>query len=465
MPLLTSPYIARILGAEKIGIYSYTYSVAYYFMLIAMLGIKNYGNRVIATVRDNQDSLNKEFSNIFALHAVLSIIAIAAYIVYCFAFVRENRIYALIQIFWVVGALSDINWFFFGIEKFKLTVTRNTVIKLITVASIFIFVHSKEDLWKYIFIMAFGNFVSQSVVWFFLKNYVRFVKPSITEMRKHFKPMVVLFIPVIAVSLYKYMDKIMLGAMCEKAQVGFYENAEKAINIPTSVISAFGTVMMPKMSNLFAKGDQKSGNRYMLLSMELVMCLAIGMSLGLGAVARPFSVIMWGSEFTECGVLIFILCVCTIFMAFANILRTQYIIPQKKDNIYIVAVCIGAVTNIIVNTILIPNLQARGAAIGTVCAEGIVCITQAVLLRKDLPIFTYVKNCVFFIFSGIVMYGFLQLIENIAGIHFYSLIFEIVVGAFIYLTMCLIYFIMRKNEVVIASLKQIRTKMFKQRLF
>lgn len=177
------------------------------------------------------------------------------------------------------------------------------------------------------------------------------MKPSITEMRKHFKPMVVLFIPVIAVSLYKYMDKIMLGAMCEKAQVGFYENAEKAINIPTSVISAFGTVMMPKMSNLFAKGDQKSGNRYMLLSMELVMCLAIGMSLGLGAVARPFSVIMWGSEFTECGVLIFILCVCTIFMAFANILRTQYIIPQKKDNIYIVAVCIGAVTNIIVNTI------------------------------------------------------------------------------------------------------------------
>lgn len=98
---------------------------------------------------------------------MLSIIAIAAYIVYCFAFVRENRIYALIQIFWVVGALSDINWFFFGIEKFKLTVTRNTVIKLITVASIFIFVHSKEDLWKYIFIMAFGNFVSQSVVWFF----------------------------------------------------------------------------------------------------------------------------------------------------------------------------------------------------------------------------------------------------------------------------------------------------------
>ena len=217
LPLLTSPYIARVLGAEKIGIYSYTYSVAYYFMLIAMLGIKNYGNRAIATVRDDQDALNREFSNIFALHAVLSTIAIAAYIIYCFVFVQENRIYAFIQIFWVIGALFDINWFFFGIEKFKLTVTRNTVIKLITVASIFIFVHGKEDLWKYVFIMAAGNFISQSVVWVFLRNYVQFIKPSIEEMRKHFKPMVVLFIPVLAVSLYKYMDKIMLGAMCEKA--------------------------------------------------------------------------------------------------------------------------------------------------------------------------------------------------------------------------------------------------------
>lgn len=461
LPLLTSPYIARVLGAEKIGIYSYTYSVAYYFMLIAMLGIKNYGNRAIATVRDDQDALNREFSNIFALHAVLSTIAIAAYIIYCFVFVQENRIYAVIQIFWVIGALFDINWFFFGIEKFKLTVTRNTVIKLITVASIFIFVHGKEDLWKYVFIMAVGNFISQSVVWAFLRNYVRFIKPSIEEMGKHFKPMVVLFIPVLAVSLYKYMDKIMLGVMCEKAQVGFYENAEKAINIPTSVISAFGTVMMPKMSNLIAKGDQKSSSRYLLLSMELVMCLAIGMSLGLGAVARSFSVIMWGSEFSECGVLIFILCVCTIFMAFANILRTQYIIPQKKDNIYIIAVCIGAVTNILVNALLIPRMQARGAAIGTVCAEAIVCIIQAVLLIKKLPIFTYVRNCVFFIFAGVVMYGLLQFIEDIVGIHFFSLLFEIVMGAFVYLMMCLIYFIVKKNEVVIDSLKQIKTRVLK----
>ena len=191
------------------------------------------------------------------------------------------------------------------------------------------------------------------------------------------------------------------------------------------------------------------------------MCLAIGMSLGLGAVARPFSVIMWGSEFAECGILIFILCVCTIFMAFANILRTQYIIPQKKDNIYIIAVCIGAVTNILVNALLIPGMQARGAAIGTVCAEAIVCIIQAVLLMKNLPIFTYVRNCVFFIFSGVVMYGLLQFIESIVGIHFYSLLFEIAIGAFVYLMMCLIYFIVRKNEVVIDSLKQIKTRVFK----
>ena len=390
LPLVTSPYIARVLGAEKIGIYSYTYSVAYYFVLAAMLGIRNYGNRAIAIVRDDQDVLNKEFSNIFALHAVLSIVAIAAYLIYCSVFVNEDKVYASIQIFWVIGALFDINWFFFGIEKFKLTVTRNSVIKILTVLLIFIFVRHEGDLWKYVLIMALGNFISQSVVWFFLNRYVSFVKPTFNEMKKHFVPMLILFIPVIAVSLYKYMDKIMLGIMCDKAQVGFYENAEKAISIPTGVIAAFGTVMMPKMSNLFAKGDQKSGNRYMLISMELVMCLAIGMSLGLGAVGNSFSIIMWGNSFTESGVLIFILCICTVFMAFANILRTQYIIPQKEDRIYIIAVCLGAMTNLVVNALLIPSMAARGAAIGTVCAEGAVCITQAAFLIKKFLILFYI---------------------------------------------------------------------------
>lgn len=170
LPLITAPYVSRVLGPGNIGIYSYTYSIAYYFVLFAMLGINNYGNRIIAQVRDDRDLLNKTFSNLFAVHAIVSSIMIILYILYCFIFIKEYKIYMIIQGIYIISALFDINWFYFGIEKFKLTVTRNTIIKIVTVICTFIFVKSENDLWIYILILALGSFISQSIVWVFLKN-------------------------------------------------------------------------------------------------------------------------------------------------------------------------------------------------------------------------------------------------------------------------------------------------------
>ena len=153
----------------------------------------------------------------------------------------------------VLSGLFDISWFYFGIEHFKLTVLRSTVIKILNVICVFTLVRSKSDLWIYCLIMALGMLLSQLTLWVPLKKYVKFVKPSWSKMTIHIKPMLVLFVPTIAVSLYKYMDKIMIGSISSKTQLGFYENAEKVINIPTTVITSFGTVMLPKMSNTSVK--------------------------------------------------------------------------------------------------------------------------------------------------------------------------------------------------------------------
>lgn len=446
LPFVTSPYVSRVLGAENLGIYSYTYSIASYFVLFAMLGIANYGNRSIAMVRDDQNKLNRTFSGIFVVHSAVSLIVILFYVVYLVILVRENQIIAVIQTVYIIAALLDINWFYFGIEQFKITVTRNTIVKLLTVVSIFLFIRSKDDLWIYVTIMAFGSFLSQSLVWLFLRKYVSFVKPTFAEMKKHIKPMLVLFIPVLAISLYKVMDKIMLGNMCAKAQVGFYENSEKAINIPNSVIGAFGTVMLPKMSNLLNTGKEKEGRKYMNLSMKYIMIVSFALAFGLAAVSDIFSVVFWGEEFRPSGILIAILAMTVPFLAFANVIRTQHLIPMCKDKEYTISVFVGAGVNLLFNIILIPQYQAVGAALGTLFAEVSVCVIQAFFVRKDLPLAMYLKNCVFFILAGVVMYTAVYALNLIMSESVLSLALEIAAGGVVFVALSAVYLWVTKDD-------------------
>lgn len=461
LPLITSPYVSRVLGAENLGIYSYTCSIANYFVLFAMLGINNYGNRTIAMVRDDQDELNKTFSNIFAVHSLLSVIMIGMYIVYLVFMVKENNLCAVIQILYIIGALFDINWFYFGLEEFKLTVTRNTCIKIITVISIFTFVRSRDDLWKYVFIMALGSFISQSVVWLFLRKYVTFVKPSLKEMKTHIMPMLVLFIPVVAISLYKVMDKIMLGYLCEMEEVGYYENAEKAINIPNSIIGAFGAVMLPKMSNLMKNGSTNQSRKYMNYSMEYVMLLASGLSFGLCAVASDFSVVFWGNDFEACGPLIEVLAFTVPFLAFANVIRTQYLIPTRRDKEYSVSVFVGAGVNLLLNLLLIPRYGALGAAFGTLFAEIAVCVVQTLSVKKELPILQYLLKSVFFLGFGMLMFIFVKFRASSNGTGVLGLCLEIVKGVIVYGILSVLYLYFTKNVVFLSTSTKLLKKLKK----
>lgn len=213
LPLVTAPYISRTLGAKAVGIYSYINSIAYYFLLFAMLGISNHGNRSIASVRDDKQKLNKCFWEIYSIQFFTYLIAIIGYIAYIIFFVNANKVIFLIQIIYVISGLFDISWLFFGLEKFKITVLRNTIIKIFTLICIFIFVKEPGDLWKYTLIFSLGTFLSQFYLWFNIKDYIYLEKIQFKNVKKHIKPILILFIPVISYSIYKVMDKIMIGAM------------------------------------------------------------------------------------------------------------------------------------------------------------------------------------------------------------------------------------------------------------
>lgn len=459
LPLVTSPYIARTIGADGIGIYSYSYSIAHYFAIFILLGLANYGNRTIASVRNNKDEMSKSFWEIYFMQLSLSVIFIGAYIGYLFFFEHDNFLISSLMTIYLFSAAFDINWFFNGIELFKYTVIRNTVIKLLTVACIFIFVKSSDDIWIYTLIMVGGFLFSQLALWPYLKKYIYFHLPKVKDVFKHLKPNLVLFIPVIAINMYKYMDKIMLGMMINKTQVGFYENAEKVILIPMGFITAFGNVMLPKMSNLYANGKNDNAKSYMGLSFHFITILTLAMAFGLASVSTKFSIIFWGQPFSVCGQIIAVLSISMIFISWPNVIRTQYLIPTHNEKHYIISVIIGAIVNVVVNLIFIKRMQAVGTAIGTVFAEFSVCVYQLWAVRKNFNVKKIIKNNIVFIVPGIVMYFVVHTISVKTRVNIIMLVAEIVIGVIIYMSLLIILELVFNKEKTINIIKSAINKL------
>lgn len=433
LPLITAPYVSRVIGAEGQGIYSYTYSIAYYFMLFAMLGLKNYGNREIAKHRDNKEKLSKTFCSIYGLQFITALLSTIVFIIYIIFFSeKQYLLFYLLQLIYLISAFFDISWFFFGLEKFKTTVTRNVIIKIATLACTFLFVKTKNDLNIYIFLMSFSTLASQIALWPFLMKEIKFVRPTLKEIIKHLKPNLILFIPVIAVSIYTIMDKIMLGNMTNMKNVGLFEYGERIVTIPLNIITALGTVMLPRMSNLVAKGDEENTKKYINRSMEFTLFLSIPICLGLMATAENFVPIFLGDEFIKTGEITKYLSIIIVVTSFANVIRTQYLIPKEKDMIYIISVILGAIVNLFINIILIPKYDIMGAVVGTIFAETTVMLYQTFKVRKELEIKKYIKQFVHFFVKGFVMYIVVISLSFVVKQKAILIISQVIAGCIIY---------------------------------
>lgn len=429
IPLITTPYISRVLGAEGVGTYSYAYSIASYFVMFIMLGLNNYGNREIAKSKDDKNKLSINFWNIYFMQFMTGIIMNILYIFYCFTISSDMYVSFSVGAY-VLSGILDINWFFFGMEKFKLTVIRNTTIKILTTICIFVFIKSRNDILVYCLIMTLGMLLSQIVLWPYLFKEVNVVKPKWEEIKKHIKPNMFLFLTVIAVSLFKVMDKVMLGLMTTKEQVGFYESSEKIIQIPTALITSLGTVMLPRMSNLVNKKSNEE-NSLIYKSILFAMFLSSSMCFGIMGVSKEFVPLFYGKGYETCISLYLILLPSCLFLAFANVIRTQYLLPHGIDKPYVISAFIGAGVNIVINILLIPLYGAIGAAIGTLVAEGMVCIYQSYSACKYLEIKKYIEKSIPFLTSGLIMFSILYLI-NFNYDSIVSISLKIILGILIY---------------------------------
>lgn len=451
LPLITAPYLSRTLGAESLGIFSYTQSIVNYFLLFAMLGVTNYGTRTIASCINRKKEIGIQFWSIYFFQAITSIFLFLLYLLYCFFLCRDNKWIALIQGVYLLGAFSDINWLFFGVEKFEITVKINIIIKLITVILIMTLVKTAQDLWIYTVIMAVGTFLSQAVLWLFVSNIIevgaiRDIKPD--NVLHHIKPNLILFVPIAAMSVFHTMDKTMLGLFSDYTNVGYYYNTDKIINIPLCIINGIGIVMFPRMSVMESIGDKKKAADMFDLSLQGIMVMSCAMAFGIAAVANEFVPVFFGKGYEPCIVLTIIFVPVLIFKALSQTVRMQYLIPKHMEKFYIYAVILGALVNLVANYILIHRYGALGAVIATIIAEAIVVVLQFIFIRKTYNLKWFIKSSWIYIAFGIAMFWIVRMIaERAFNNSIFSLLIEILIGAGIYTLLCVIYWKVTKNTI------------------
>lgn len=430
IPLILSPYLSRVLGAEGLGVYSFTLAVANYFKRISLLGMEKYGNRSIALVKENKIEKRKTFWGIYKVQFLCSLICLLVYILYLI-FVDTRGLSSLLQGLFVLSSIFDVSWYYFGEENFKPIVIVLSVCKLGYLLLTFLLVRGKDAVNVYIALAALSYLCPNLLIFIRALTKEKYTKNTYSELVEILKGTLVLFVPVIAITIYKSMDKVMLGIMCDNSvENGLYENAEKILHVPIAVISAVSTVLMPRMTRLYKEKANEAAGRFIMSTMKYAAFISIASACGLSGISSIFSNVFWGNDFDRCAVLLKMFAISIPFMSFAEIIRTQFIIPNKQDRTYIIAVCIGAVVNMFVNALLIPQYGAKGAVIGTICAEASVCIYQALKVRYYLPIKVYVLEFIKYIPSGLIMFTIINYASSHMSYNIVNLFIIIGIGVF-----------------------------------
>jgi len=432
VPLITIPFVAKALGPEQLGTYLYVYSIVAIFSLVSNLGIMNYGNKIIAAHRDNPEKLSKTFISLYLVSLCMTIPALILYFSYCLFFVRDNQSIFLIQSLFLLSTLFDITWFYMGIEEFAIPIKRDILVKVTTLLAVLLLVRNKNGLVTYTVIMSVSALVSMLCVWIYIPRYVTLLKIRFSDCLMHLKPLLILSIPVAAVSVYTSLSVVLLGMLANTADVGQFVTATRIIAIPLGFITAMGVVMLPRMSNIASSNNVSMINRYIKDSMAFVMFMTIPVTLGFISTSQTFIPLFLGNEFFQAGVLLAIIAPVIIFAAWANVLRTQYLIPQGKNRPYIISVIIGAFISLGLNLLLIPKLKAYGAAVSMLLAEFSVMLYQTWALRNNLNMKLYFKNAFSILSKSLIMFIVVLIIGLIIKPVFIKLGLQVIIGGALY---------------------------------
>ncbi|CAJ1226837.1 flippase [Levilactobacillus zymae] len=447
VPLITTPYLSRVLGPKGVGINSYTNSIIQYFILLGGIGVNLYGNRQIAYVRDNKYKMTQTFYEIFIMRIIAVIIAYMAFILFL-STTNHYHAYYWAQSVSLIAVALDISWFFMGVENFVVTVVRNFMVKIITLILIFSLVKTDQDLTTYIMILSLSLLLGNLTLFPSLRKYVG--HPNFNDMHivHHIMPSIVLFVPQIAIQIYSVVNKTMLGIMVSVQAAGYFEQSDKIVKMILAIVTATGTVMLPHVANAYANGEHKKTRLYLYKSFSFVTAVSVPMFFGLMAVSSKFVPLFFTSRFSAVTPLMIIESIVILLIAWSNVIGAQYLLPTQQVHFYTMSVILGAIINIIVNIPLIMFLGAVGTAIATVLSEIAVTGYQLLSIRKQVNYKLLFTDTFKYLTAGFLMFVVTNLIDRNTSSTWLMLIIEVLLGITIYTLLLLLFRVKMVGETI-----------------
>lgn len=451
LPLITTPYVSKILGPDGIGAYSYTASITTYFILFGCIGLNLYGQREVAYHQSDKIAISKTFFEILLLKIGTMAISICVFI-FTVQMMNQYKLLFYIQLLDLIANMLDITYFYQGIEEFKVIVIRNVLIKIIGIICIFTFVKTKVDLSLYVFIYSGTLLLGNLSMWLTINKHITRVPFKELKIIKHLKPTLILFFPQIAISIYTVLDKLMIGLITNNTtQIGYYEQAQKIIKLSLTVVTSLSTVMLPRIAHLYANDDQEKIIDYTKKSLQYTLAISCPIMFGIMGIATNLIPWFLGDEFIPSINILFVTSPILVFIGISNIVGFQYLIPTQRQKIYTLSTILGSVVNLCLNCILIPYLLSFGAAIASVAAELSVDLFQLVCIRKEINFVDVIKKSKSYFIASFVMFIGIYLLSKYLYPSVMMTAILIAIGGIIYLVMLLIL----RDELLFGTVKKI----------
>ena len=443
LPIITAPYVARVLGPDQSGIYDYTNSIQTYFAMFAALGTASYGAREIARVRNDIAMRSKLFWEIELMTVMTSTVCIIVWFIFI-AFTPQYKVIYLVLTMGLFSTMFDISWFFAGMEQFKYTVTKNAACKLIGVVLMFLFVKKQDDLLLYIIIITASTMIGNLSMWLYVPRFTEKVDFKTLQFRKHFHETLIYFVPSIATSVYTVLDRTLIGVITKnKAENGFYHYTMQIINMMKALtFSSLNMVLGSRIAYLFAEEKYDEIKERIKDSVNYILFMGIGICFGLSGIAKRFVPIFLGPGYDRVVVMLMLMSPIVVIIGVSNCLGSQYYTPSGNRKLSAKFIIIGAIVNLILNLILIPRYWGYGAIVASLIAELVITVLYFRFCNGYLTADTIVREGWKKLVAGIAMFAVIKIIDRFIASDIIALLVEMAVGFSVY---CIVIIALRDS--------------------
>lgn len=432
-PLLITPYVSRILRAEGVGKISYSSSIVTYFIILATVGVNEFGQRKIATEQNSPENRGNTFWELVLYRNIFVILSLILYGFFLSKIKSDIFIYYA-QVLNILNVAFDISWFYRGMEDFKKIALINILSKIFCVVLVFWFIKKSEDYSLYILIFGITQIGGNALSWLFISDYINKANLKKIKIFRYQKTVFQFFIPQVCMQIYLVLDKTMIGIITKSDyENGCYEQSQKLVKMCLAIITAFGTVMASRIAALLQCENSKNIIKNSILySYRFVFFIGMPLTFGIMGIAEHLVPWFFGPGYDKVVPLLSVFSFLILAIGMNNVSGGQYLLSVGRQNIFTISVIIGAIINLFMNMLLIPKYASLGAAVASVIAEGTIAMIQLGNMKEIVKIKEVLSLSVNYLAAAIFMYGGIKIVGCLVNINFIGTMIQIIMGGILY---------------------------------